>query len=337
MAVSSSSEYKTTYSDLKTYMNTLSDGILEVIKKHHLIGDLENGVNTNFMPNMAVLIKREWSWASKNPELIMEMLSEVYMRVFVTRANTVFGNYYPNGHEKHEAGLEGYLHFILFRAFQEISKIKYKELKRFKDINPMDGQSMDDALDHAINDTKIKTTTEYQNRIEDLKELISYYEDRIKNLVSNEPHEKEKLKSLKDKIDKLEEELDYVIRDSMFVKKDKYEDYDIEAPMSHNEKIFFDQLIHDLKNIIEKHEANPDPQLKVFSLLIDDYSPSEIARKMEVSPAKISQRIKKLKDSLVELANLYKKDGDDDLYNSLNKLLKNNTRRTANRLQHDKK
>ena len=336
MAVSSNSEYKTTYGDLKKYMATISDGILEIIKQYHLTDELENGNHTDFSPNLAVLIKREWSWATKNPDLIMDMLSEVYIRVFVSRANTVFTNYFPKSHEKHEAGLEAYLHFILKRAFQEISKLNYNELKRFKEINPMDGQSVEDAFDNAMNNQKIKTTTEYANRIEDLKELISYHEDRIRHVIDNEPHAGAKLKSLKDKIDKLEEELDYVIRDSMFTKKESYDKYDLEAPMSHDEKLFFEQLIHDLKDVIKKHEANPDPQLKVFSLLIDDYSPSEIARKMEVSPAKISQRIKKLKDSLVELAHVYKENGDDDLYNSLNKLLKSNVKRTANRLQHDK-
>lgn len=328
----------TTYADLKKYTENISGGILDVIASYNLINELENGKNTSFAPNLMSLMKQEWSWALHNPDLLSEMLAEVYIRVFVTRAKTVFGTYVPKGQKGHEAPLENWLHFILKRAYQEISKIKYGEMKKYKEINVLDGQSMDDAIDNIVlNNTKVRTTQDFSNRMEDINGYIGWFEERVQHLIKESPHDTKRLAYYKKKIEELEEEANLLEKEMMFDKDKKYDDKDeIEHPMSHDEKMFFDRMTKDLQDIIKNGSTNPEPQIKVFKLLIDDYSPSEIARIMEVSSAKISQRISKLKDSLKELAEKYKEDGDSDLYNSLSRLMNGKGRRQANRIQHVK-
>lgn len=322
----------TPYGELRKYLVTINNGIMDTVKKYKMVDELENGKNTDFVPNILNHINKQWSWAKHNPELVMEMLAEVYMRVFVTRANSVFKGYIPKGQEGHESHLEGWLDFVLKRAFQEVSKLKTSEMKRFKEINPMDGQSIDDAIDHLVHNTKVKTTQEYSDRMEDLNEYLSYYEDRLKHLLENDPKNVTRLNSFKKRIEQIEEEIDLLEKESMFNKDKQYDKDEIEHPMTHDEKLFFDKMINDMRKLIRQTEENPDPQLQVFNLLIDGYSPLEISKVMNVSTAKISQRIKKIKETIQRLAKNYKQDGDSDLFKSLTKMMENGGKRVANRM-----
>lgn len=309
------------FSDLKQYVVSINKGIIQTIDKWDLTSELSEGSKTDFSPNIFALMRKEWSWANGQYDLQIEMLGEVFVRVFITRAKALFEGYIPSTKEGHQSHLEGYIHFVLMRAFQEVSKLKYNDMKKYKELNPMEGQSIDDALDNAMITTKLKTSLEVQNKIEELDELIDWLEQRIETVKhTGIEGDNRRLAVLHKKLDNLVNEKELLIKESTFDHNRKYSTEEIEHDMNDFDKVHFDQLIKDLKSVIKVSTSNPDPQIKLFDLLVEGYSPTEISKIMEVSTAKISQRITQLKTSLVKLAEQYKEDGDEDLLNFLGKM-----------------
>lgn len=302
-----------TMAELSQQLKVTSDGILELITKYGLLGELENGSETSFVPNLNKLMRKEWSWV-RSKEDQANMLMEVFTRVFLTRGKAVFEGYIPIGQEGHKASLEGYLNFILGRAFVEVSKLEYTKRTSEQKFEPQEGQSMDDAVDFMQQgEKKTKTSLDLQNRFEDVTDLLNRYHARYDELMAQEDTPEYRLKFIEDKIEKLESELAKINQQLEFQPKQYGEPKEIiEHPLTQDESLHLDQMKDDLLNLMKKR-GNYQAQVTVLYYLLEDFSPSEIARAMEVSPAKISQRIAILKEDANVLAQKYIDQGDNTL------------------------
>jgi uncharacterized small protein (DUF1192 family) len=241
------------------------------------------------------------------------MLSEVFTRVFLTRGKTVFGNYTPKGQEGHKSSLEAYLHFIMERAFIEVSKLEYEKRTSEQKFEPQEGQSMDDAVDFMQQgEKKTKTTLELQNKFDDLTQILNGYYARLKTLEDNgEPEFR--INFVKDKIESVKAELAKVEDLMTFKPKEYGAPKDVyEHPITQDESIHLDEMKTALLNQMKKR-GNYQAQATVLYYLMEDFSPSEIARAMDVSPAKISQRISILKEDIASVAQQYEAQGDNTL------------------------
>jgi DNA-directed RNA polymerase specialized sigma24 family protein len=94
----------------------------------------------------------------------------------------------------------------------------------------------------------------------------------------------------------------------------------------------FDELMKEVKKRLSKKQ-----NFDIFYLIIDSLfiglSKSEIAKLLGVSSAKISQRLKVIKDIILDIANERKEEGDDDLLKMYNKYVNANTSGIRNPLK----
>ena len=304
-----------TRKDFERTVKALAQGIISVIDEYGLVNDLPDGKNTNLIPNLMKLFNSEFGWAINkgNFELANDMVMEWYTLVFLERADKIFGrdSYVPIGEEGHVAPLLGYMKIIWIRAAQQISQKYYNKLRYVKDVNPIEDESMDDAFNRVMNSPsgngKIRRMDD--DEIKELQDLIHYYEELLPNLKDDD-----KIKKTKKKLEKVNDKLSHII-DPKVVLHDVEQHLDRE--FSPVEDIAFDKIMNDLKNII-KDRQNYEVQIQILELLLADFAPSEIAKLLNVSPAKISQRKKALVEDISELAYYYMARGDDTLQEFLN-------------------
>ena len=98
-------------------------------------------------------------------------------------------------------------------------------------------------------------------------------------------------------------------------------DSELERKFTVEEEIAFEKLMDKIKKEL-KREANFEVYHLILDMLFVGMSKSEIAKILGVSSAKVSQRLKKIKEAISEVADYYKSRGDDTLSNMLTKYIK---------------
>jgi len=285
--------------DLDRTISAIASGILQVIDTYNLTGDLPSGKDTNIEPNIAKIFNKEFGWAigRGDYETAIDMISEWYQILFLERADKLLGEYTPSWEEGHISPLLGYLKLSMIRAAQQVS-IKFTKIRqREQQVNPIDDESYDDALNRIMNTPKSgKIIHENDPMILELEEIIEYYEAN-----PSENNDK-KLKKAKEKLDLIFNPKKVLHDVDVFLNKE----FDV------IDEIAYERILADLKKII-KGRQNYEIQIKILDLLLADFAPSEIARLLNVSAAKISQRKKTLLDDITKLAKKYSEEGDSTL------------------------
>lgn len=103
----------------------------------------------------------------------------------------------------------------------------------------------------------------------------------------------------------------------------KYDDA-LEKQFSTEEELAFDQLLSHIKKEIDK-KANPDVYHLILDMLFIGMSKTEIAKILNVSPARLSKRMKDIKQMIEKTAEGYSKKGDDTLSDMYSKFVKGST------------
>ena len=111
-----------------------------------------------------------------------------------------------------------------------------------------------------------------------------------------------------DKVHTLDDETSSEAFDRLLSKYDTQ----LERQFSTEEELAFEQLIKKIKKELDM-EANSEVYHLILDMLFVGMGKSEIARLLGVSPAKISQRIKKIRNAINEVARFYSRKGDDTL------------------------
>jgi len=103
----------------------------------------------------------------------------------------------------------------------------------------------------------------------------------------------------------------------------KYDDA-LEKQFTTEEELAFDQLLSHIKKEIDK-KANPDVYHLILDMLFIGMSKTEIAKILNVSPARLSKRMKDLKQMIEKTADGYSKKGDDTLSDMYSKFVEGST------------
>lgn len=288
----------------------IANAMMQVISDYGLTSELPDGKDTNLIPNLMANIRKEWGWVVSKEKYtqLQDMLIDVYQLMFIERADKLLGAYVVKEKQtkKNAPSLVHFLKLPMRRAFQEISKKYYNKAKYEQDVNMFDDESSDQAFDRLMNAPKKNKIIRYDDDyIEELEEIKHTYEEMLKNT-----NNKNTIKSIEKKLDKINEQIESATNPKAFINDvDEY----INDTFSIEEDLAFDKIVDALKNDIKMSSSDSEAQIQLFEMLLSGFSPSEIARAMGVSPARISKRIKNLKENVMEIAEAFDRRGDDTL------------------------
>mgnify|MGYP002640816945 CR=1 FL=1 len=288
----------------------IAEAIMQVISDYGLTSEMPDGVDTNLIPNIMMNVRKEWSWVLSKEKFtqLQDMLIDVYQLMFIERADKLLGAYIVKEKQtvKNAPSLVHFLKLPMVRAFQEVSKKYYNKAKYEQDITMFDDESSDQAFDRLMNAPKKNKIIRYDDDyIQELEEIKSIYEEMLTTVTDVNT-----LKSIQKKLDKVIEQINSAVNPKAFINDvDEY----VNDSFSVEEDLAFDKIVDALKNDIKMSSSDFEAQIQLLEMLLTDFSPSEIARAMGVSPARISKRMKTLKDSIMEIAESFDRRGDDTL------------------------
>jgi len=292
-------------------VKALSGSINDVIKSYGLIDDLENGKNTNWEGNLQSIANKEFSWLKTDYDAKYDMLVDMYTKTFVDRVGKVFSKYTP---------MSDRLKTFIFKSVEEIPQIKHKnkiinpnEILNYKkfDKNKIVFKNSDNNEMYRIvavdDNNKGIVVTAHLLGLSTLESYLHFIMVRAAQEVS-----KYWYKRYTDMQEAYEYD-DETSDDALDRLKLESGEYDFYESMPLVDQIAFDNLISLIKDHMNTDEGQTEKNVTVFEMLMDGYSPSEIARFMEVSSAKISQRIKIVKQSILDVAEYLHAKGDKTL------------------------
>lgn len=291
-------------------VEVIADAIMQVVSDYGLTSELPDGMDTNFIPNIMINVRKEWSWVISKEKYtqLQDMLIDVYQLMFIERADKLLGAYIVKEKQtnKNAPSLVHFLKLPMQRAFQEVSKKYYNKAKYEQDVSMFDDESSDQAFDRLMNAPKKNKIIRYDDDyIEELTEIKEIYEDMLKDTTN-----KNTIKAIQKKLDKVIEQINSATNPKVFINDvDEY----VNDTFSAEEDLAFDKIVDALKNDIKMSSSDFKAQIQLLEMTLTGFSPSEIARAMGVSPARISKRMKNLKESVMEIAEAYDRRGDDTL------------------------
>lgn len=307
----------------------VADAIMQVVSDYGLTSELPDGIDTNFIPNIMKNVRKEWGWAISKGKYIQlqDMLIDVYQLMFIERIDKLLGAYIVKEKQtsKNAPSLVHFLKLPMQRAFQEISKKYYNKAKYEQDVSMFDDESSDQAFDRLMNAPKKNKIIRYDDDyIEELTEIKEIYEEMLKDTTN-----KNTIKTIQKKLDKVIEQIDSAINPKAFINDiDEY----VNDSFTAEEDLAFDKIVDALKNDIKMSSSDFEAQIQLLEMTLTGFSPSEIARAMGVSPARISKRMKNLKESVMEIAEAYDRRGDDTLSELIKTYAGNSTVTVGNRI-----
>lgn len=310
-------------------VEVVADAVMQVVSDYGLTSELPDGQDTNFIPNIMMNVRKEWSWVLSKEKYtqLQDMLIDVYQLMFIERADKLLGSYIVKEKQtnKNAPSLVHFLKLPMQRAFVEISKKYYNKAKYEQDVTMFDNESSDQAFDRLMNAPKKNKIIRYDDDyIAELEEIKEIYENMIKDTTN-----KNTIEAIKKKLEKVNEQIESAINPKAFINDvDEY----VNDTFSVEEDLAFDKIVDALKNDIKMSSSDFEAQIQLLEMSLTGFSPSEIARAMGVSPARISKRMKNLKESIMEIAEAFDRRGDDTLSELLKTHTGNSTITIGNRI-----
>lgn len=306
-------------------IGTFSKAIYEIIEAHGFVNELTEKNSKNplfFAPNLSKIASKELAWMGTNYEAKYDLMSEAFTNIMLHRAKTLFNNFKTKESGEQKAPIEQFLNLIFSREVSRLSQQEYKRMKREKNVVPIEDESFDEAFERVIHSTPSIDQGRISSGLDDIDQYIKDYEDRIKQLKKEQPEGwKKRVETVKAKIEKLKDKKDKLLKDAKLSIK---VENSIEEKFSLDEELAFEQLVGRLQKELRR-ETNSDVYITILEMLIAGFSKSDIARFLGVSSAKVSQRLKKVKELISEIAEMQQRKGDDTLMQVYNKFSKATT------------
>ena len=121
-----------TSSEYRKFINTISEGIYEVLKGKGLIEELTENNQDNphfFSGNLSKLASKELRWTN-DLDFKADVITEAFSNIMLQR--DPFKKFIKKGNDGHKSGLEQFLHVMFQR---ELSKLSQKYIKKLKEVN----------------------------------------------------------------------------------------------------------------------------------------------------------------------------------------------------------